>query len=657
VIDFLDVSIAFGFQTILDNASFRISTGERAGIVGPNGAGKSTIFSLLSGELQQDKGGINVPRNLSIGYLHQQLRAHNVNCSLLEYAENAMFTVHDIHTEIDSIEAVLSSTSGEEREKMLERLGTLQTELEHRGGYELATRVKTILGGLGFTIDDFGKPFRSFSGGWQMRAELARALASQPDLFMLDEPTNFLDIPAVEWLQHFLREYPGTLLLISHDRYLLNTLTNVTIEVFGGKATRYSGNYDEYVRQRNVRQEQLLAAKKNQDRQVARAERFIERFRAKSTKAALVQSQIKKLEKMEEIVVQSVTVRPPRIRLPEPQHCGQEVARLDDAGISYDGETWVLRHVELRIEKGEKTALVGLNGMGKSTLLRALAGRLPLKEGRRVSGHKVIVGYQAQDLAETMDPKMTVYDAARSAAPGMREVDIRSTLGSFLFPGDTIEKQIQVLSGGEKMRLSLACMLIRAPNFLLLDEPTTHLDIPSREALEQALAVYEGTLLLVSHDIEFVRKIATRIIAMVPQNIRRYPGGYDYFREKTNSEMAAAEAVVPENNGSKPAANSRKALRQERALQRQELYNLTKDLKKKIAHQEKKIETLENQQHILAAALQDTANSKIGLDFESLGKRLNQVQNELTEATNQWEKDSTELESILKQAGNKETST
>jgi len=656
VIDFLDVSIAFGFQTILDNASFRISTGERAGIVGPNGAGKSTIFSLLSHELQQDKGEINVPRNLSIGYLHQQLRSQNVQCSLLEYAENAMFTVQDIHTEIDSIEAKLSSTSGEERETMLERLGDLQTELEHRGGYELATRVKTILGGLGFTINDFDRPFLSFSGGWQMRAELARALASQPDLFMLDEPTNFLDIPAVEWLQHFLREYPGTLLLISHDRYLLNTLTNVTIEVFGGKATRYSGNYDEYVRQRKVRHEQLLAAKKNQDRQVAQAQRFIDRFRAKNTKAALVQSKIKKLEKMEEIVVQATSVRPPKIRLPEPQHCGQEVARLDDAGISYDDMTYVLRHVDLRIEKGEKTALVGLNGLGKSTLLRVLAGRMPLKEGKRFSGHKVIVGYQAQDLAETMDPRMTVYEAARSAAPGMREVDIRSTLGSFLFPGDTIEKQVQVLSGGEKMRLSLACMLLRAPNFLLLDEPTTHLDIPSREALEEALAIYEGTLLLVSHDIEFVRRIATRIIAMIPQNIRRYPGGYDYFREKTAAEMISAETSINDSKDNKPATNSRKALRQERAIQRQEMYNLTKDLKKKIAHQEKKIETLENQQHILASALQDTANAKIGLDFESLGKRLKQVQHELTEATNQWEKDSNELESILKQTANKDTS-
>ncbi|MDD4870237.1 MAG: ATP-binding cassette domain-containing protein, partial [Kiritimatiellae bacterium] len=531
-----------------------------------------------------------------------------------------------------------------------ERLGTLQTELEHRGGYELTTRVKTILGGLGFSIEDLDKPFRSFSGGWQMRAELGRALASQPDLFLLDEPTNFLDIPAVEWLQRFLREYPGTLLLISHDRYLLKTLTNVTIEVSGGKATRYSGNYDEYVRQRTVRHEQLLAAKKNQDRQIAQAERFIERFRAKNTKASLVQSMIKKLEKMEEIIVPSIAVRPPKIRLPEPQHCGQEVARFDDAGISYDDKTWVLRHVDLRIEKGEKTALVGLNGMGKSTLLRALAGRLPLKEGRRVSGHKVVVGYQAQDLAETMDPRKTVFESTRNAAPGMREVDIRSVLGSFLFPGDTIEKQVQVLSGGEKMRLSLACMLLRAPNFMLLDEPTTHLDIPSREALEQALIVYKGTLLLVSHDIEFVRKIATRIIAMVPQNIRRFPGGYDYFREKTEAEMATI-AVVSEKKESKPAVNSRKALRQERALQRQELYNLTKDLKKKIAQQEKKIESLENQLYLLTAALQDTANSKIGLDFESLGKRLKQVQYDIDETTRQWEHDSTELESILKQAG------
>ena len=650
VIDFLDVSIAFGFQTILDKVSFRVNAGERVGIVGPNGAGKSTIFSLLAHELQQDSGEINVPRNLSMGYLRQQLRPHTVDCSLLAYAENAMFTVQDIHKEIDSIEAVLSASTGLDREQKLERLGTLQTELEHRGGYELATRAKTILGGLGFSIEDLDKPFRLFSGGWQMRAELARALASHPDLFLLDEPTNFLDIPAVEWLRNFLKEYPGTLLLISHDRYLLNSLTDVTLEVFNGHVTRYPGNYDHFVRVRAERQEHLLGAKKNQDRKIAQAERFIERFRAKSTKAALVQSQIKKLKKMEEIVVPSIDVRPPKIRLPEPPHCGHEIARFDDAGISYDdGATWVLRHVDLRIEQGEKTALVGLNGLGKSTLLRALAGRLPLKEGRRVCGHRVIVGYQAQDLTETMDPEKTIFEAARSSTMGMKEVEIRSVLGSFLFPGDSIEKQIQVLSGGEKMRLAIACMLLKAPNFLLLDEPTTHLDIPSREALEDALVSYEGTLLLVSHDIEFVRKVATRIIAMVPQNIRRYAGGYDYYHEKIQAEWNAATVVVSKNKEATPSINSRKALRQERALQRQELYKLTKDLKKKIAHQEKNIETLENQQHILAAALQDTANAKIGLDFESLGKRLKLVQHEIDEATRQWEKDSTELESILKQ--------
>jgi len=650
VIDFLNVSIAFGSQTILDNVSFRVNGGERAGIVGPNGAGKSTIFSLLAGELQQDSGDINVPRNLSVGYLRQQLRPHTVDCSLLAYAENAMFTVQDIHREIDTIETALPLSSGDKREELLEQLGTLQTELEQRGGYELTTRAKTILGGLGFSIADLDKPFRSFSGGWQMRAELARALASHPDLFLLDEPTNFLDIPAVEWLRNFLKEFPGTLLLISHDRYLLNSLTNVTLEVFNGHVTRYPGNYDHFIRVRAERQEHLLGAKKNQDRKIAQAERFIERFRAKNTKAALVQSQIKKLKKMEAIVVPSIEVRPPKIRLPSPPHCGQEIARLDDAGISYDGETWVLRHVDLRIEHGEKTALVGLNGLGKSTLLRALAGRLPLKEGRRVCGHRVIVGYQAQDLAETMDPEMTIFEAARSASGGMREVDIRSVLGSFLFPGDTIEKQVQVLSGGEKMRLSIACMLLKAPNFLLLDEPTTHLDIPSREALEEALASYEGTLLLVSHDIQFVRRVATRVIAMVPQNIRRYPGGYDYYREKTQAEMEAAASVSVDKSSSKPQVNSRKALRQERALQRQELYNLTKDLKKKIASEEKHIEALENQQHLLAAALQDTAKAKIGLDFESLGKRLKQVQHEIEEATCKWEKHSTELESIMKQS-------
>lgn len=649
MIDFRDVSIAFGTQTVLNCVSFGISSGEHVGIVGPNGSGKSTIFNLLNGELRPDSGQVSVPRNMTQGYLRQQLQPDVVNCSLLSYAENASASLNNLHGEIDTIQAALPASDGMERKRLLDRLGDLQTEFEHRGGYEIGTRAKTALSGLGFSVDKFDQPFSSFSGGWQMRAELARALVSRPDLLMLDEPTNFLDIPAVEWLQGFLREYKGTLLLISHDRYMLNSLTKTTLEVFGGHVTRYSGNYERYLVQRTARHEQLVAAKKNQDRHKAQVGRFIERFRAKNTKATLVKSAIKKLEKLDEIVVPAVAVRRARIRLPSPPHCGQEVMRLDDAGISYDGKTWVLRHVDLRIERGEKTALVGLNGMGKSSLLRVLSGGLPLAEGRCVCGHKVVVGYQSQDLAETIDPSTTVFEAAKDATPGLTEQSIRSVLGSFLFSGDTVEKRVGILSGGEKMRLALACMLLRAPNLLLLDEPTTHLDIPSREALEDALVSYEGTLLIVSHDIEFVKKVATQIIAMVPQNIRRYPGDYIYYREKSQEDIAVAIPASGTTRGEPGiSANSRKASRQERAFQRQEIHRATKELKKKITANEKRMEALDAERMAVVEQLQ-AGGAKGAVDFEELGRKLKQLHKDIERITSHWERDSLELEAVMKE--------
>lgn len=656
MIGFHNVSVAHGAQQILADVSFRINRGERAGIVGPNGAGKSTIFSLILGETVPDGGEIEVPTGLRISHLRQQLRPDETDANLLEHAENALPAVVDIQREMERIESQLAAGLDEvERDRAIRRLGVLQSEFEHLGGYRLSSRAQEALGGLGFSVDDFHRPFRSFSGGWQMRAELARALVADPDLLLLDEPTNFLDIPAVEWLQRFLKDYKGTLALISHDRYLLNSLAHVTIEVAGGMVTRYSGNYDKYVNDRRLRHEQMQAAFDNQERRREQIERFVERFRAKNTKSSQVQSRIKMLEKMEEVTVPTIVVRAPRIRVPPPPHCGAEVVRLDQAGITYDGTAWVLRGLDLRIERGEKIGLVGLNGMGKTTLLRALAGRLELNEGRRVLGHRVIIGYQAQDFAELMDPARTVLETLRSAAPGMGEKDARTMLGGFFFSGDAVEKPVSVLSGGEKMRLAFARLLAHPPNLLLLDEPTTHLDIPSREALENALIDYTGTLCIVSHDIEFTRKVANGIIAMRPPGVQRYAGGYDYYHEKMEAAARDAGDEVRGGNGRGPAlpagtvngaAQDRKALRRERALKRQEISRIRGPLERKIKAAELRITALEKEQDGLAHQLM---KPEPGTDFAVINRRLRELQIELEDTVAEWEKASRELEAAKAQ--------
>jgi ATP-binding cassette subfamily F protein 3 len=646
MIDFRNVSVGFGAQQVLNDVSFRINRGERVGIVGPNGAGKSTIFSLLTDESTQDRGEVSLPRDIRVSHLRQQLKPSSPDINLLEYSENALPSLMENQREIEALEERLGGADEVERDRIVRRLGVLQSEFEHQGGYALSGRAKAALGGLGFKASDFHAPFASFSGGWQMRAELARALVADPDLLLLDEPTNFLDIPAVEWLQRYLRDYKGTMILISHDRYLLNSLTTVTMEVAGGMVTRYAGNFSKYEEDCRMRHAQLEAARGNQDRRREQIERFVERFRAKNTKSSQVQSRMKMLEKMDEIEIPRVVMRAPRIKVPRPPLCGVEMMRLDQAGVTYDGENWVLRGLELRIERGEKIGLVGLNGMGKTTLLKTISGRLPLNEGRRVMGHNVVIGYQAQDFAEMMDPLRTVLETVKSASANLSEREVRGVLGGFFFSGDAVDKKIAVLSGGEKMRVAFARLLMNPPNFLLLDEPTTHLDIPSREALENALHDYEGTICFVSHDIEFTRNVATSILAMTPPTVRRFPGGYDYYHEKMEAEgkgQGAGDRVQGSGEDSEDTGGDRKALRRERAEKRQELSRIRRPLETRIKSAEKKITELELEQDRLSGELMKPAP---GTDYAVLNRRLHEIQATLADTVEKWEKASRELETL-----------
>jgi len=648
MIDFQNVSKRFGSQPVLIDANFRINPGEHVGVVGPNGSGKSTVANLISGESSPDSGKVTMPNSSSVGYLHQQVSEEHSASPLLVFAEGGVPKLQKIEAEITAIESSLSNISDSERSKMLERLGELQTAFEHHGGYDLRHRTEAALTGLGFKPKDLARPLGEFSGGWQMRAALTRCLVANPDILILDEPSNYLDLPAVEWLQRYLRGFKGTLVLISHDRFLLNTLTRVTIEVANGFAERYSGNYDSYVKERVARYEIRIASQKNQDRKREKAQKFVDRFRAQATKASQVKSRIKMIERMEKVEIPLRIVSRGTIRIPAPARCGHEVVRLEDAALSYDGRNMILKDINLRVERGEKIALVGHNGMGKTSLLRLLSGKLNPTCGKRVLGHNVVQGYQSQEFTDTMNPDYTVLETIKSQNRDMREQTIRGLLGGFGFSGDSVEKKVSVLSGGEKVRLAFARLLVNPPNLLLLDEPTTHLDIAARETLEEALRQYEGTLCFVSHDLSFVENIATNIIAMRPQGITRFNGDYKYYRDKIengglNAQAAAAQPETSKNSVSGSQTIDKKERRRQRAEARKAVAAEARELRKTIRRAEQQIETFETEQ---AKLVEQLADSEASIDFAETNRRLQLIQSELAEYTRRWEESSEKLEEL-----------
>jgi len=634
MIDFIQVTKRFGVQEVLVDVSFRVNAGEHVGVVGPNGAGKSTIFSLISGELSTDSGDVLMPKNVRLGHLHQQLHAYALDDSLIDYATDSIPELKTIHAEIHTLEKTLEEASSDEPEKRLERLGDLQHRYEHLGGYEMKARAEAALSGLGFKESDFNNPFQSFSGGWQMRAELVRTLIAQPDILMLDEPSNYLDLPAVEWLSRFLRGFSGTMLLISHDRYLLESLTDRTLEISGGSAVKYAGGYTYYLKEREQRHHQQAAAYRNYQEQKEHLESFIRRFRAKSTKAAQVQSRVKMLEKLDAV---RMPPRPPdasNLRIAPPPRCGAQIMQLENIGFSYDNERWIFRNVDLDIQNGQKIAIVGYNGMGKTTLLRVIAGTLQAGEGKLREGHKVVKGYQSQDFAETMPPEKSILGIVREANSTVPERDVRGLLGSFGFSGEAVNKRCGVLSGGEKIRLAFARIFIDPPNFLLLDEPTTNLDIHGREGLEKAIRDYQGTVCFVSHDVAFVRGAADRIISVNDGKISTFPGGYDYYLEKMeNLETRNSKPEKRKPNLQHPSeplnpkssiVNPR-AARAERAKQREAQQGL-----RKMEQQMEKLHAAQQEIH------KQMASGDEGVDYSALGVELADITKKLNIIEAKW---------------------
>jgi ATP-binding cassette subfamily F protein 3 len=639
-------------QDVLTGVNFRVNKLERVGVVGPNGSGKSTLFKIILGELSPDHGELIIEERPRIGSTRQHIEPDTPDETLLEYSMRGIPGFHELEQRMAALEERLSSGDA----AVLKEYGEVQTEFEHLGGYDLETRVKVALGGLGFSTDDFAKPFASFSGGWRMRAELSRVLASNPDLLLLDEPSNYLDLPAVAWLQKYLRQYRGTLMLISHDRYLLGTLTDVIVEVDAGTCTRYEGNLDWYMNEREVRYQHLMQAKENQDRHREQLQRFVDRFRAQATKAAQAQSRQKLIDKIDEarIVLPRRYTQSGRIRLADPPPSGVEMFRCENLFFSYDGVRDVLRDVSFSVSRGDKVALIGYNGLGKSTLMRIIAGARRPTSGKAVIGHNAVAGYLSQELAETIPPDLTVYRVAKSAWQGgigvSGEKNFRNQLGAFGFDENDVEKQAGVLSGGEKIRLAFLRLFLQSPNFLLLDEPTTHLDLDGRRLLQDALQRYKGTILLVSHDVEFVRAVATSVLEITRDGIRHFPGGYDYYCEKTAQRETArrtedAEGEQTARHAHPQHAPTSKELRQQRAAERAKVAPRVKELKRTVERCEKKIDEL---QAALDAASEELFNPKPSTDFAEVNRKVRTLQFEIDRYTEDWEKAATELEGLQK---------
>ena len=642
MLDFRNISVHYGHQNVLTDVTFRVNKGERVGIVGPNGSGKSTLFKIVLDELSTDHGELIIEGSPTIGSTRQNPEPEFPEETLLQYAVRGVPGFCDLEAKMKSLESRMDAG-----EDVFKEYGEVQTAFEHMGGYDLETRVKVALGGLGFSVEEFDKPFRSFSGGWRMRAELSRVLASTPDLLLLDEPSNYLDLPAVEWLQKYLKQYQGTLMLISHDRYLLKTLTDIIVEVDAETVTRYEGDLDWYLREREVRYEHLKAAKENQDHHREQLQRFVDRFRATASKAAQAQSRQKLIDKIDEvrIVLPKRYTQSGRLRLAEPPSSGIEMFRCEDLTFSYDGVKNILHDVSFNITRGDKVALIGYNGLGKTTLMRIIAGTRQPTGGKAVLGHNVVPGYLSQEFAETIPPDVSVYRNAKNAwdaRGGGPEKQFRNQLGAFGFDENDIEKPAGVLSGGEKIRLAFLRLFLTAPNFLLLDEPTTHLDLDGRRLLQDALKKYSGTILIVSHDIEFVREVATSVLEITREGVRSFPGGYDYYCEK-KAQMGDRVVKVESAEPAEPAALSKKELRKQRADERAKIAPRVKELKKRVETAERKLEEL---QKALDVASEELFNPKPTTNFAEVNRQVRTIQFEIDRYTADWEAAATELEQL-----------
>ena len=607
-----NISVSFGGRDLYKNISFQINNKDKIGIVGQNGAGKSTLLKLITGDQQPTSGSIQKQNMLTVGYLPQELKVNSSN-SILEEVLTANHEVFDLNNRLDQINSDLTIRTDYESDsymKLIDELTELNERLIHLDADNQQKDAELLLKGLGFHQNELNQAYNEFSGGWKMRVELAKLLIQKPEVVLLDEPTNHLDIESIQWLERYLVQYPGIILLISHDKTFLDNITNRTIELANGKAYDYKCNYSKYI---ILREEEIItqiAAKKNQEKMVKHTQELINKFRAKKNKAAFAQTLIKKLDKVEEIEIDLLESDRIKFQFPDPTHAGKEILKIKSLSKSYDQKI-IFSDVDLSISNGDKIALIGKNGMGKSTFIKSIVKDIQY-DGEIELGHQVMIGYFAQDEAQKLDQELSVFETIDEVAVGEIRKKIRQILGSFLFSGEDVEKKVKVLSGGEKTRLSLCKLLLQPNNFLILDEPTNHLDMASKEILKEALLDYKGTLLLVSHDRDFLNGLTEKVYFIKDQNVKTYHEKVSQFIESYYGSIleigAKSEEKKTKKGHNKRQLNKQRSLENRISKMEDKLTSLEYELYKSVDAQKVKKLQLEIKQ----------IKAEIDLSFEQL---------------------------------------
>ena len=670
-----NISLSYGSRELFRNLGWHVKDGKRIGLFGPNGVGKTTLLNVMAGVMQPDSGSIIVPPGKRVGYLPQEVEDVGSRLTVLEEALTAFKEIGELEREMESVKESLGhiiDKGSAEYERALHRLDVIQTELNTRDSHTVRYRTEKLLMGLGFEPEDLGRPLDAFSGGWRMRVALAKLLLVNPDLLLLDEPTNHLDIESIDWLEGYLKDFPGTVILVSHDQYFLDRMVDTIAELSMGNITEYAGNYSSYVEERRARIEIHRSAYENQQRKIKDTERFIERFRYKNTKAKQVQSRVKALEKLERIPPPPGDADAIHFKFPDPDRSGRVVLELSSFSKSYpNDEGGVIPVFEnagpLTISRGDKIALIGKNGAGKSTLARMIIGTEPF-DGERKEGHNVEVTFFAQHQAESLNPANTILEELSSEAGARSEVEIRTLLGAFLFTDTDVFKKISVLSGGEKSRVALAKTLLSPRNFMILDEPTNHLDIQSRGVLVDALNRYNGTFVVVSHDRLFLDRISNKVWYAEKGKLVTYPGNYSEFRY--HQSLRGGDGAPGAGNGRpsalrtdtgngpaevKPALNKREEAERRNRLYRElaekgienmenweelssgQLSGALKDLEVKIHSCEEKKSELED-------FLADPENFRDARRSEEVTREYGSVNDNLRKLYERWEAVSSHLE-------------
>ena len=580
-----DLSISFQGEYLFESIAFKLSAGDRVGLIGKNGAGKSTMLKILAKELEPDTGQIASDKSLKIGFLKQDID-FDYGKTVLEESYEAFTDIKALENKLNDINHQLAERTDYESEayhQLMVDINEVQHQYEVLGGYNYQGDTEKVLQGLGFSREDFNKLTDTFSGGWRMRIELAKLLLQNNDVLLLDEPTNHLDIESIIWLENFLKSYPGVVVIVSHDKMFLDNVTNRTIEISLGRIYDYNKSYSKYLVLRNELKEQQLAAQKNQEKQIQQTERLIEKFRAKASKASMAQSLIKKLDRIERIEVDDEDNSVMTLNFPVSVTPGKVVVEAHGVSKSY-GQLNVLNHVDLLIERDSKTAFVGQNGQGKSTLAKIIVGELE-HQGKLKLGHNVQIGYFAQNQAEYLDKNKTVLDTMIDAANETNRSKVRDILGAFLFRGEEVDKYVKVLSGGERNRLALAKLLLQPLNVLVMDEPTNHLDIKSKNVLKEALKKFQGTLILVSHDRDFLQGLTNKVYEFKNHKLKEYLGDIDFYLEQRNVENLR-ELEKKEVVKSQPKETNKPSYEEQKKV---------KSLQNKLSNLEAKIHSLEKE--------------------------------------------------------------